>query len=94
MTGMPAMVNQVAALDVDIIMDEGTDSINAIFGRGAAVDINAVGNAFRIIDEAKVGLAPGSAFGPDGEGFFRLCFNRRLDQIEEAAQRLGNWLAG
>lgn len=28
--GMPAMVNQVSALDVDIIMDEGTDSINAM----------------------------------------------------------------
>lgn len=50
--------------------------------------------AFRIIDEAKVGLAPGIAFGPDGEGFFRLCFNRRLDQIEEAAHRLGKWLQG
>jgi hypothetical protein len=28
MTGMPAMVNQVSALDVDIIMEEGPDSIN------------------------------------------------------------------
>jgi aspartate/methionine/tyrosine aminotransferase len=37
--------------------------------------------AFDIIDQANVGLAPGSAFGPDGEGFFRLCFNRRLDHI-------------
>ncbi len=27
-TGMPTMVNQVAALDVDIIMEEGPDSIN------------------------------------------------------------------
>jgi hypothetical protein len=28
MTGMPAMVNQVSALDVDIIMEEGPDAIN------------------------------------------------------------------
>lgn len=48
--------------------------------------------AFEIIDEANVGLAPGAAFGPDGEGSFRLCFNRRLDQIEEAGERLGRWL--
>ena len=43
-----------------------------------------------ILDQAKVGLAPGSAFG--GEGYFRLCFNRRLDQIEEAANRLAEWI--
>jgi aspartate/methionine/tyrosine aminotransferase len=49
--------------------------------------------AFDIIDQANVGLAPGAAFGPDGEGFFRLCFNRRLDQIEEAADRLARWLS-
>jgi aspartate/methionine/tyrosine aminotransferase len=46
--------------------------------------------AFHILDEAKVGLAPGSAFS--GEGYFRLCFNRRLDQIEEAANRLAAWV--
>ena len=26
-----------------------------------------------------------------GEGFFRLCFHRRLDQVEEAANRLAEW---
>jgi aspartate/methionine/tyrosine aminotransferase len=48
--------------------------------------------AFRIVDEASVGLAPGAAFGPGGEGSFRLCFHRRLDQMEEAANRLGDWI--
>jgi aspartate/methionine/tyrosine aminotransferase len=46
--------------------------------------------AFRTLEETKVGLAPGVAFG--GEGFFRLCFNRRLDQVEEAAGRLAEWI--
>jgi aspartate/methionine/tyrosine aminotransferase len=46
--------------------------------------------AFKILDQAKVGLAPGSAFG--GEGYFRLCFNRKLDQVEEAANRLAEWI--
>jgi hypothetical protein len=27
-TGMPAMVNQISALDVDIILDEGSDAVN------------------------------------------------------------------
>ena len=45
--------------------------------------------AKRIIDEANVGLAPGSAFGPAGEGYLRLCFaaseatlTRGLDALE------------
>lgn len=48
--------------------------------------------AFDIVDKANVGLAPGTAFGPGGEAFLRLCFHRRLDQIEEAAHRLAKWM--
>jgi len=48
--------------------------------------------AFDIVDRANVGLAPGTAFGAGGEDHFRLCFHRRLDQIEEAADRLGRWI--
>lgn len=48
--------------------------------------------ALDIVDETGVGLAPGTAFGPGGESFFRLCFNRRLDQLEEAASRLAGWI--
>ncbi len=49
--------------------------------------------AIEIADEAGVGLAPGTAFGPGGAPFFRLCFNRRLDDIETAATRLRAWLS-
>jgi aspartate/methionine/tyrosine aminotransferase len=44
--------------------------------------------AFRLVDEAKIGLAPGSAFGPGGESFVRLCFARSPEQIRIAAERL------
>jgi len=47
-----------------------------------------------IVDRAGVGLAPGSAFGPGGEQFFRACFLRRLDHIEEASRRLTRYIAG
>jgi aspartate aminotransferase len=36
----------------------------------------------------KVGLAPGSAFGPMGEGFLRLCFARDPQQVATAIDRL------
>ncbi|MBZ9813433.1 pyridoxal phosphate-dependent aminotransferase [Mesorhizobium sp. CA7] len=48
--------------------------------------------AFDVVDNANVGLAPGTAFGPGGEAFLRLCFHRRLDQLEEAAHRLARWM--
>ena len=44
--------------------------------------------AFRLIDEAAVGLAPGSAFGPGGERFLRLCFARAPEQVADAAERI------
>lgn len=50
---------------------------------------DSVAFAKQIIDEANVGLAPGSAFGPAGEGYLRLCFaaseatlTRGLDALE------------
>jgi aspartate/methionine/tyrosine aminotransferase len=46
----------------------------------------------RLVDEANVGLAPGTAFGPGGEGFMRLCFARGADSLTEAAGRLADWL--
>lgn len=48
--------------------------------------------AFDIVDNALVGLAPGVAFGKAGEGHLRLCFHRRLDHVEEAANRLADWI--
>ena len=36
----------------------------------------------------KVGLAPGSAFGPMGEGYLRMCFARDPRTIAEAVDRL------
>ena len=50
--------------------------------------------AMRIVDEANVGLAPGSAFGPGGEGFMRICFARDPVSMGEAAERLARWLSG
>lgn len=50
--------------------------------------------ALSMIDNAKIGVAPGIAFGKTSEGFFRLCFNRNLDDIQVAADRLVTWVQG
>jgi aspartate/methionine/tyrosine aminotransferase len=46
----------------------------------------------RIIDDAKVGFAPGATFGPGGEGFLRMCYLRDPVKIEEALNRFHDWL--
>lgn len=48
--------------------------------------------AFRIVDKTGVGLAPGTAFGPGGQGFMRACFLRDPLQVEDAANRLSDYI--
>jgi aspartate/methionine/tyrosine aminotransferase len=47
---------------------------------------------FRLIDEAQVGLAPGTSFGPGGEHFVRVCYARDPDQVADAMQRVATVL--
>jgi aspartate/methionine/tyrosine aminotransferase len=46
----------------------------------------------RLIDEAKVGLAPGSTFGPGGEGWLRMCFLKDRASLVEALRRFAEWM--
>ncbi|MBE9605599.1 pyridoxal phosphate-dependent aminotransferase [Acetobacteraceae bacterium H6797] len=47
--------------------------------------------AIELLKEAKVGLAPGAAFGPDGEGQLRLCFAISPELAREAVARLSRF---
>jgi aspartate/methionine/tyrosine aminotransferase len=53
---------------------------------------NSLDFAKRLVHEAGVGVAPGTAFGPEGEGFLRLCFARAPETLEAAAERLARAL--
>ncbi len=46
----------------------------------------------RLVRDAKLGLAPGSAFGPEGEGFVRWCFAASEDRLAEGIVRLSRYL--
>lgn len=46
------------------------------------------GYAVELIQRARVGLAPGVAFGPSGEGHLRLCFAASLPKLSQALDRL------
>ena len=42
----------------------------------------------RMVRDARVGLAPGSAFGEDGEGYVRWCYACHPDRLDEGVRRL------
>lgn len=47
----------------------------------------------RLLEETRVGLAPGVAFGSGGEGSIRICYAMEKPILEEAMGRLGRFLA-
>lgn len=75
---------------VDLVKPPG--AFYLFFGIAGRADVRSLG--LTLVDEANVGLAPGTAFGPGGEGFMRLCFARGDAQLAEASRRLVAWLKG
>jgi aspartate/methionine/tyrosine aminotransferase len=49
--------------------------------------------ALRLVDEANVGLAPGTAFGMGADQHLRLCFARGAEDLEQAVARMQPALA-
>jgi len=48
--------------------------------------------AFDILEKARVGVAPGIDFGPNGEGYLRFSYANSLDNIKEGMNRLERYL--
>ena len=48
----------------------------------------------RLLEETRVGLAPGVAFGPGGEGSVRICYAAERSILEPALTRLRKFLNG
>jgi LL-diaminopimelate aminotransferase len=45
------------------------------------------------LEQAGVSLTPGTVFGPSGEGFVRISITAPLERVQQAMDRLGEWLA-
>ena len=48
--------------------------------------------AMRLLEEEKVAVVPGTAFGPSGEGFVRCSYATSLDQIKIAMERMAGFV--
>ena len=58
-----------------------------------AGESNSLNFAERLLDRVELGLAPGRAFGPEGEGWMRWCYAARWEKNELGVERLGAFLA-
>jgi aminotransferase len=48
--------------------------------------------SLRLLEEQKVAVVPGTAFGPDGEGFVRCSYATAMDQIKIAMDRMAKFV--
>jgi aminotransferase len=48
--------------------------------------------AQRLLEEERVAVVPGNAFGPSGEGHVRACYATSYEQLEEALVRIGRFV--
>jgi aspartate aminotransferase len=69
-----------------------TDGAMYTFFRIAGHD-DSMALAQQIIAETGLGLAPGSGFGPEGEGYLRWCFAAAESKIDDGLARLRKFLA-
>jgi aspartate/methionine/tyrosine aminotransferase len=64
-----------------------------VFADARAFDTDSKRLAFRLLERAHVGVAPGVDFGAAGEGWLRFCYAASEATIEEALQRLARALS-
>lgn len=79
------LIDELVAIDgVDAALPTGA---MYVFFRVAGVT-DSLAWCKRLVREARLGLAPGSAFGPEGEGFVRWCFASSHERLLDGVQRL------
>jgi aspartate aminotransferase len=69
-----------------------TDGAMYLFLRVAGQD-DSVRLAKQLIEEVGLGLAPGRAFGPEGEGWLRWCYAAEWSKIESGIARMERFLS-
>jgi LL-diaminopimelate aminotransferase len=84
------VVDALRSIGVDVTPPKGTIYIWAPVPAGFE---NAASYCEHVLENAGVVISPGGAYGPNGEGFFRISLTMPDDRLLEAVDRLGK-LAG
>ena len=80
------VVDALRKIGVDVTPPRGTIYIWAPVPAGYA---SAAEYCEYVLEQAAVVISPGGAYGPNGEGFFRISLTTPDDRLIEAVQRLG-----
>ncbi|HVF78535.1 MAG TPA: LL-diaminopimelate aminotransferase [Solirubrobacteraceae bacterium] len=80
------VVDALRAIGVDVKPPKGTIYIWAPVPAGFD---SAAAYCEHVLDKAGVAISPGGAYGPNGEGFFRISLTTPDDRLLEAVERLG-----
>jgi len=80
------VVDALREIGVDVRPPKGTIYIWAPVPAGFD---SAAAYCEHVLDEAGVAISPGGAYGPNGEGFFRISLTTPDDRLLEAVERLG-----
>ena len=76
----------LAEIGVDVTPPRGTIYVWAPVPAGFA---SAASYCEHVLEQAAVVISPGGAYGPNGEGFFRISLTTPDDRLSEAVARLG-----
>ena len=63
------------------------------FPRISGTGLDAETFSRRLLEEERVAVVPGGAFGPSGEGHVRACYATSYERLEEALERIGRFVA-
>jgi aspartate aminotransferase len=81
------LIGEIKGLDVNV-----PQGAFYLFPKYSA-DIKSSKLVTMLLEEAHVAMTPGSAFGPAGEGFFRMSYATGEDQIREGLDRVKKFFA-
>jgi aminotransferase len=62
------------------------------FPRITSTGLDSDAFARRLLEEERVAVIPGNAFGPSGEGHVRACYATSYERLEEAMSRMSRFV--
>jgi len=84
--GLDAAYETLGRSDAVVLSDKPLGGMYAFFRLSDEDDSRAA--CFRILEEARVGLAPGYMFGQSARAWLRMCVCRDTDAVREAGERI------
>jgi aminotransferase len=63
-----------------------------VFPSIRSTDLSSREFALKLLEEEKVAVVPGDAFGPGGEGYVRCSYATSMEQIQVAVERIERFL--